>query len=153
MTVPLRNWWDGREPRERLLLIVLGCLLGLFALIVLLILPAQSARADAEVALERAKQDLTLVSRVIPGVSAGAPNARAPFDRSVLIRTAQSHGIKLTRVQPANDGSFAVWIDDAQTQDLYGLFSDLLSNYAVTLDRADVSADANGRLSAQFTVR
>jgi hypothetical protein len=56
-------------------------------------------------------------------------------------------------MQPGDDGSFAVWIDDAQTASLYGVFDDLLSDYAVTMDRAVVSVDANGRLSAQFTVR
>ncbi|GLQ21659.1 type II secretion system protein GspM [Algimonas porphyrae] len=153
MIASIRNWWDGREPRERLLLSVLAGLVGLFVLIFLLVLPIQSARADAQIALDRAKQELALVSRVTPSQGPATPGAQIPFDRTVLISTAQSRSIKLTRVQPADDGAFAVWIDDAQTDNLFGLFDDLLGDYAATLDRAVISADANGRLSAQFTVR
>ena len=85
--------------------------------------------------------------------SSDATTTRLPFDRSVLIQIANGADIKLTRVQPGSDGTLSVWIDDAQTQRLYGFFETLLSDYAVGLDQVIVSADANGRLSAQFVVR
>lgn len=153
MTSALRNWWEVREPRERVLLSVLALVATLFALVVLLLLPLQSARAEADAGLERARAELAIVARVAPGLASGAPSARTPFDRSALISVSRAHGIRLTRVQPAADGSFAVWIDDAQTASLYAFFEDLLSRHAVTMERAVVSADANGRLSAQFTLR
>lgn len=153
MITALTSWWDGREPRERFLLMGLGLILMVFLLVFALILPVQSVRDSAQTDLDRAKSELAIVSRIAPTLGAAGTGARAPFDRSVLINVSGTHGVKLTRVQPGDDGSFAVWIDDAQTASLYGVFDDLLSNYAVTMDRAVVSADANGRLSAQFTVR
>jgi len=153
MITALTGWWDGREPRERFLLMGLGLILMVFLLVFALILPVQSVRASAQTDLDRAKSELAIVSRIAPTLGAAGTGVRAPFDRSVLINVSGTHGVKLTRVQPGDDGSFAVWIDDAQTASLYGVFDDLLSDYAVKMDRAVVSVDANGRLSAQFTVR
>ena len=144
------DWWDGREPRERVLLSVLGAIVAIFIVIFGLILPLQSARANADASLNRAQADLVAVSRLS---STDATTTRLPFDRSVLIQIANGADIKLTRVQPGSDGTLSVWIDDAQTQRLYGFFETLLSDYAVGLDQVIVSADANGRLSAQFVVR
>lgn len=144
------DWWDGREPRERVLLSVLGAIVAIFIVIFGLILPLQSARANADASLNRAQADLVAVSRLS---SSDATTTRLPFDRSVLIQIANGADIKLTRVQPGSDGTLSVWIDDAQTQRLYGFFETLLSDYAVGLDQVIVSTDANGRLSAQFVVR
>ena len=144
------DWWDGREPRERVLLSVLGAIVAIFIVIFGLILPLQSARANADASLNRAQADLVAVSRLS---SSDATTTRLPFDRSVLIQIANGADIKLTRVQPGSDGTLSVWIDDAQTQRLYGFFETLLSDYAVGLDQVIVSTDANGRLSTQFVVR
>lgn len=150
MRARFSNWWDMREPRERILLGVLAGLVSLLVLIFGLLLPIQSARANAAADLDRAKADLVAVSRLSPSEDVAV---RTPFDRSVLITIARAQDVKLTRVQPGSDGSVSVWIDDAQTQRLYGFFDTLLSDYAVGLDQVIISADANGRLSAQFVVR
>lgn len=150
MIAQVSNWWNGREPRERLLLTVLSGLVAIFLIIFLVVLPVQAVTSNAQSDLVRATSNLTLVSRLSP--SQGVSGPRAPFDRSVLITVARTQNVKLTRVQPDGDGSFSVWIDEAETQALYGFFNDLIGAYAVTLDRVVVSADANGRLSAQFTL-
>lgn len=144
------SWWDGRDPRERLLLAILSGLVAVFLIIFAVVLPLQAATSNAQSDLLRAKSNLALVSRLTP--SQGTAGPRAPFDRSVLIAVARTQNVKITRVQPDGNGSFSVWIDEAETQSLYGFFNDLIGAYAVTLDRVVVSADANGRLSAQFTV-
>lgn len=150
MIAQVTGWWDGREPRERLLLMVLAGLASLFLIIFVVVLPLRALTSNAQSDLVRAKSNLALVSRLTP--SQGTAGLRAPFDRSVLITVARTQNVKLTRVQPDGEGSFSVWIDDAETQPLYGFFEGLIGEYAVTLDRVVVSADANGRLSAQFTV-
>lgn len=143
------NWWNTRERREQQLLAVLAGLVSIFLIVFCLILPLRAVTSTAQADLSRAKSDLALVSRL--GPTQGAAGPRAPFDRSVLISVAQGQNVKITRVQPDGNGSFSVWIDDAQTQALYGFFDDLIGGYTVTLDRVVVSADANGQLSAQFT--
>jgi len=145
----ISNWWDGREPRERQLLAVLGGLVTVFLIVFLVVLPLRAVTSNAQSELTQAKSNLALVSRLSPNQGVAGP--RAPFDRSVLITVARTQNVKITRVQPDGDGSFSVWIDDAETQPLYGFFEGLVGGYDVTLDRVVVSTDANGRLSAQFT--
>ncbi|WP_298914524.1 type II secretion system protein GspM [uncultured Algimonas sp.] len=147
----LPNWWMAREPREQLLLGILAGLAAVFLLVFILILPVQAAGTSARADFDRAKSDLALVSR-LPQTGSGSAS-RAPFDRAALVAVANAQSVKLTQVQPSGDGAFSVWIDDAETRRLYGFFETLLGDYAATLERVVVSADANGRLSAQFTVR
>jgi general secretion pathway protein M len=148
----LMTWWNGREPRERMLLSVLAVVASLFALVFLLVLPLQSASARADAALERARADRLAVSR-LPSTTQAAGQARSAFDRTALVGTARARNVRLTRVQPDADGSLSVWIDDTQTAALYGFFEDLLGSYDATLERVIISADGNGQLSAQFVVR
>lgn len=148
----MRTWWDSREPRERMLLLILSVLMGLFLLVFAVILPIQSMRSEADSDLVRAQADLRLVQRVAPTLSAST-GSRAPFNRAALVQSAGAHGIKLARMQPGDDGVLSVWIDDVSTESLYDLFEDIMGTYAVTPERVSVSADRNGVLSAQFTVR
>jgi type II secretory pathway component PulM len=149
MITQISNWWDVREPRERQLLAVLAGLITIFLIVFAVILPLRAAASTAQSELTQAKSNLALVSRLTPNQGAAGP--RAPFDRSVLITVARTQNVKITRVQPDGEGSFSGWIDDAETQPLYGFFEGLIGEYDVTLDRVVVSTDANGGLSAQFT--
>lgn len=148
----MTEWWNSREPRERVLLMVLAVLAALFLLVFALILPLRGANAASQAKLERAQSDLALVQRVVPRLTAGAA-ARAPFDRAALIRVSSARNVKLARVQPGDDGSLSVWIDEAQTDALYGLLNDLTTNYTATPERVSLTTDWSGRLSAQFTLR
>ncbi len=145
----VRSWWDGLVPRERALLGVLGALVALLLLVFALILPVLDARDAAADALRSAKTEQALLARAAPASSA----ARQPFTRSALLQAARDQGIQISRIQPGEEGEFSVWIDDAPTQALYALFETLLQTTTAQLDRAVVSSDANGRLSAQFTLR
>ena len=147
----MRAWWESREPRERVLLGVLGALLAAFALLFALVLPVMDARANAEAELRRAQADYRIVAQTAVRPQTGG--ARAAFSRSVLLSAAREAGLQVTRIQADRDGGFAVWIDDAETAALYGMFEQLLTRTTAQMDRVIVSADATGRLSAQFTVR
>jgi general secretion pathway protein M len=146
------NWWQGREPREQILLSILGALLALFAGLFVIILPVLDARADAERALSRAQTDYQIVSRALPNGGAISGD-RAAFSRAALLDTARAEGLKITRIQADNPDGFAVWIDDAETTRLYGLFDRLSTDTTAQFDRVVINADGVGRLSAQFTVR
>ena len=145
-------WWEAREPRERLLLGVLGALLGVFVLVFAVILPVMDARADADRALARAQADYNIVARTLPRAGVGGAE-RTLFSRSALLDAARAEGLQITRIQAGREGDLSVWIDDAQTTALYAMFDALLTDTTASMDRVVVSADGNGRLSAQFTVR
>lgn len=148
----MKAWWDSREPREQRLLSILAGLVALFAVVFLIVLPVLEARTDAKRALAGAEADYKIVTRTLPAAGGGTAD-RTPFTRAVLLDMARGQGLKITRIQADNSGGFAVWIDDAETTRLYGLFDRLLMNTNATMERVVVSADGVGRLSAQFTVR
>ena len=152
MIASAREWWNGREPRERVLLGVLAALLGVFVLVFALVLPVLDARASAQSALKRAEGEMRIVSQVAPGASADT-TARQPFSRSVLLDAARTEGLSVTRIQAAGEGGFAVWIDDANTQGLYAMLDTLVNGSTATLERVIITTNANDKLSAQFTVR
>ena len=149
----MKQWWEMREPREQMLLGLLGGLIGMFLIVFTIILPVQSAQADAEAELARAQSDLALVNRLAPRLGSGQADATRPFSRSVLIQTAQAQGIRIARVQPGESGDVAVWVDDIQTQRLYSWLEDMTGNYRVSLDRIVISTNRTGGLSAQFTLQ
>ena len=144
----LRTWWDGLAARERGLLGVLGVVLGGFVLVFAVVLPVLDARQAATDALRAAQAEQALLARAAPSGN----TTRQPFTRQALLQSARDRGIQISRIQPGEANSFAVWIDDAPTEALYGMFEDLLGETTARLDRAAIAGDANGRLSAQFTV-
>ena len=152
MIASAREWWNGREPREQVLLGVLAALLGVFVLVFALVLPVLDARASAQSALNRAEGEMRIVSQVAPGATTDTA-ARQPFSRSVLLSAARDQGLSVTRIQAAGEGGFAVWIDDANTQGLYAMLDTLVNGSTATLERVIITTNANDKLSAQFTVR
>lgn len=146
----MRTWWDAREPRERVLLGVLGALFGLFVAVFAVVLPVVDAQSRAEAALLRAQADARIVARI----NAPAPGAaRTAFDRTALLSAAREQGLQITRIDTQGDAALVVWIDDAQTAPLYALFEQLLTGTTAQLERVAINADATGRLRAQFTLR
>lgn len=149
----MSEWWNTREPRERLLLAVLGVLVGVFALVFGAVLPVLDARDSSQQALRRAQADYSIVARTLPALGAGDTAARTPFSRSAVLDAARAQGLQVTRIEAGGGGELSVWIDDAQTTAVFAMFDQLLRDTTAQLERASVSTDANGRLSVQFSMR
>lgn len=147
----MMGWFNSREPRERVLLMILAVLLiisvGWFAM-------TREAGPDPDVQLSDAQIDRELWLRAAPRLSVGSGGdvTRAPFTRGAIINLARSRDIALTRVQPQNDGSLTVWIDDVGTGPLFGLMQSVTRDYAVDLQSVMINRTPRGGLNAQFTL-
>jgi len=148
----MMNWFNSREPRERVLLMILAGLLALFLAWFAL---TRESGPDADQVLADAQSDRELWLRAKPKLATGSGGevSRGEFTRGNLINLARQRDIRLTRVQPQNDGSLTVWIDDIETQPLYGLMQALTKSYRVDFNSVIISRAPQGSLNAQFTLR
>ncbi len=145
----MMTWFNSREPRERVLLFVMAGLLILFAAWFAI---SRESGPDGASALEAAQTDREFWLRAAPKLNDGAATgARAEFTRGALIESARKRGIDLSRVQPQSGGGLTVWVEDAATPAFYAVIQDLVSNYAVDVDTALITAAPSGGVNAQLT--
>jgi len=146
----MMSWFNAREPRERVLLLILA---GLLALFLAWFAVTRERGPDGASALEAAQQDRELWLRAAPRLgSTAVTGARDAFTRGSLNVMARKRGVNLSRVEPQTGGSLGVWIDDATTAALYGWIEDLVTGYSVKVDNAVMTTAPNGGINAQLTL-
>ena len=146
----MMDWFNSRELRERILLMVLAVLLAIFAFWFVV---TRESGPDGRANLEAAQMDRELWLRAAPRLTAGtAVGNRSEFTRGALVEASRKRGVALSRVQPQGEGGLSVWIDDAPTPALYGLINDLVSTHAVKVETAVMTTAPNGGVNAQITL-
>ncbi|MEP4051132.1 MAG: type II secretion system protein GspM [Litorimonas sp.] len=146
----MMTWFNSREPRERVLLLILAGLLIVFAAWFVM---SRDRGPDGSTALEAAQTDREFWLRAAPKLNSNtATGARAEFTRGALIEAARKRGVDLSRVQPQAGGGLTLWVEDASTPAFYAIIQDLVSNYAVDVDTALITAAASGGVNAQLTL-
>ena len=144
------DWFNSREPRERILLMVLAVLLAIFTLWFVV---TRESGPDGRANLEAAQMDREIWLRAAPRLASGtATGGRSEFTRGALVDASRKRGVALSRVQPQGEGGLGVWIDDAPTSALYGLINDLVSTHAVKVETAVITTAPNGGVNAQITL-
>lgn len=149
----LRQYWQEREPREKLLLSIMAVLFILIIGWFFIISPVFSAQDKAQSALDKAKRDYITVARLAPTLSNSSVTAGPAFSQATLINAAQRRGINPSRLQPDGNGNLTVWIETGDTQALYGLMNDVITRNGANLSRATISTNADQSLSAQLTFK
>ena len=146
----MMTWFKSREPRERILLLILA---GLLVVFVAWFALTRESRPDGSTALEAAQTDREFWLRAAPKLNASAMTGeRAAFTRGALIDAARKRGMDLSRVQPQSGGGLTVWVEDASTPVFYSVIQDLVTNYAVDVDNALITAAPSGGVNAQLTL-
>lgn len=144
------TWFRAREPRERVLLMILAGLLFVF-FAWFAITRERGPTGAAE--LEAAQIDRELWLRASPRLVSGpASGPRSEFTRGALVNLARKRGVNLSRVQPQSGGGLSIWVDDAATSSLYGLINELVSNYSIEVETALITTAVNGGINAQLTL-
>jgi type II secretory pathway component PulM len=146
----MMDWFNSREPRERILLVILAVLLGIFSI---WFVATRDGGPNGKTRLEAAQMDRELWLRAAPRLTAGTTMGdRSEFSRGALVDASRKRGVALSRVQPQAAGGLSVWIDDAPTSALYGLINDLVSSHAVKVETAVMTTAPNGGVNAQLTL-
>ena len=144
--------WDEREPYEKIIMAALGAAIVLALLFLVIIKPVLTSHNTAEAQASKAMRDYEIVSRALPQLGQGSITATSTFNRAALISAAQREDIRLSRINPDND-ALTVWIDDVETGKLYRLLGQLMTQNGAELMRVSITADDNGMLSAQLTLK
>ena len=146
----MMTWFNAREPRERVLLLILAGLLVIF--IAWFSLTREGGPGGAS-ALEAAQTDREFWLRAAPKLNASTSNgAKSEFTRGALIDAARKRSMELSRVQPNAGGGLTLWVEDASSPTFYAVIQELVANYAVNVESALITAAPSGGVNAQLTL-
>lgn len=154
----MTNWWETREPRERLLLSVAGVLTFLVLGYLLVIQPLSNARQQASQALASAQTDRAIVDRgisVLANTDTTSSGAAPDVDdfRTMVTRSAREAGLSLSRVQRGSDGTIQLRFDDAEPPRLFAWLATIESQPGGEIVAASISARNDERIEAVIELR
>jgi type II secretory pathway component PulM len=146
----MMTWFNAREPRERILLMILA---GLLVVFVAWFALSRDRGPSGSTALEAAQADREFWLRAAPKLNTGAATgSREAFTRGALIEASRKRGVELSRVQPQAGGGLTVWVEDTVTPSFYAVVQDLVTQYAVEVQSAVISSAPSGGINAQLTL-
>lgn len=144
---PLHAQWRARTANEQRLLSVLAVLLIGLLISEALIKPLFSARAEARRAYLSAAQALAEVANgaqraaALQAQPSAGNSASAQSVRSLAGRTAREAGLRITRIQPGDQGRLTLWIDAVPTGILMTWLHRLSHDHGVRVERATITAN------------
>jgi general secretion pathway protein M len=159
----MRDWFEGLESRERLLVMAGSALLAVFLVIVLVWLPVRSGYNDlkASVAgqrdtaawMQRSAQQLAGLKRS-GGAAAAGLGGRSLLAVTDSTARAGGLGAELKRVEPEGRDSVRVWLDGASFDVLVKWLATLNSTHGILVDNATLErTESAGRVNARLTLQ
>lgn len=143
------TWWQGRSPRERVMLGVMGALIGAVLVWYLVVSPALAwhaaaaqRRAEAEIRLARIE---TAAARLVPG---------APADAATIQARAQAaaDAAGLAASFSAGERGVDFTVASAPTAVLFGWIAAIRAQHGLEPVSLAVTENADATLTAQGTL-
>ena len=161
----MREWLEGLEPRERLLVLAGAGLLVVFFVTVLVWLPMRAGYNDLKASVAEQRETAAWMQRSAQQLAAlkqgGGEAPEGLGGRSLLAVTdstarAGGLGAELKRVEPEGRDSVRVWLDGAAFDVLVKWLVTLSTTHGIqvdnaTLERTETAGRVNARLSLQAT--
>ncbi|MEL7130171.1 MAG: type II secretion system protein M [Pseudomonadota bacterium] len=151
----IQDWWQGREPRERVLIGVAGVLTVLVAIVFGVFQPLVKAKGDARQQLANAQLDMALVQRGVQNMSGSLSSGDGPRPaedadqfRTSLTRSARENGLSIARLQSGPDGSLQITLDDADPKKLFAWLQTMNSEAGGHVLSASMSSRQGERVQA-----
>lgn len=159
----MREWLEGLEARERLLVMAGAALLVVFLVFVLVWLPVRAGynslkesvaeQRDTAVWMQRSAQQLAGLKR---SSGAGPTGLGGRSLLAVTDSTARAGGLGegLKRVEPEGSDSVRVWLDGAPFDVLVKWLATLSATHGIQVDTATLErSEAAGRVNARLTLQ
>jgi general secretion pathway protein M len=159
----MREWFEGLESRERLLVMAGAALLAVFLVIVLVWLPVRSGynnlkasvaeQRDTAAWMQRSAQQLAGLKRS-GGAAAAGLGGRSLLAVTDSTARAGGLGAELKRVEPEGRDSVRVWLDGASFDVLVKWLATLNSTHGILVDNATLErTESAGRVNARLTLQ
>jgi len=159
----MREWLEGLEPRERLLVIAGTGLLAVFLVFALVWLPLHSGYKDLRARVAEQHDTIAWMQRSVKQIEqlkrSGGTAVTGLGGRSLLAVTdstarAGGLGTELKRVEPEGKDSVRVWLDGASFDVLVKWLGTLSATHGIHVDNATLERnDAPGRVNARLTLQ
>lgn len=147
-----RAWWQGREPRERVMLALMAAMLAAFTWWYGLLWPLRALREDAGERYDRAALALQAAEAEIASLAAAGDTMRPPAAgealQTRLLASLREAGISPSRQRTAADGAFVIEFDRVASPELFGWLGQLAEREALAPSTLRVER-ADGQLRAE----
>lgn len=149
----IRGWWADRlQPRERVLLGVLGGLLLALLLLYGLVLPLRGWAAEAQLRHAQAAQEQVLFSSQVAALgmarAAMAQRSDEPL-AAIAMRTAGSAGVPLSATTPLADGGLALTFETARAPAVLDWIARLEQDEAIRISSLTLQRSTVGLVTGQ----
>ena len=150
----MMEWWQSREPREKLLIKVFGALLVVAALIQFALIPVLQTNGEQRLKNQQAMQTLDAVTssdailRRAAGASGSGSQTSISELRSAALSLAAQRGLAISRIQGGNGDEIIMILDKASPQILYAWLADIQTQFGARPSSISLSGDASGGVRA-----
>jgi len=152
------DWWNAREPREKLLLQILGGLTLLAVLVQFIMLPLMGKHSDNRMRNQQAMRVLdtvtssdSILSRGVATLATRDQSTSISELRSVALSIAAQRGLAISRIQGGNDDEIIMILDNADPQILYAWLADLQLQHGARPSNVSLAGDASGGVRATIS--
>ena len=150
-----RFWWEGRSPRERVLLGVLGALVVALLFWLTIIRPIDAARIAADARLDVAAQDRGRIAAVAAALQASrrtAPPALSAALPATVGKAAEAAGFTLSRLDPQGSERVTIAIASARSPALFAWLG-VLERQGILVDRLTLRPGSDGTVAVEGVLR
>ena len=148
----MTDFWANLTVRERSLLLGAGVLALVVFLYLGLVRPLVAYRAASERSLAAVEEVYDLVAAAadeaarlkVAGTNTAGAASNEPLRIAVAV-TARTVGVAISRIQPADDGTLTIWVEDVGAAALYRWLTLLASERNIAPGKVSVQKAGNGR--------
>ena len=150
----MKDFWEARDARERLLLLIAGALTIAFVLFQFIWTPAQDFRSRAERGLATASSDLELVRQsTAVAIDQSRPETLNTPLQSVVTDMATVYGLTISRIEPSQNDALTLWFEAVAPTAIYAWLVDLENSHGVKVQKASIRLTQDGlNVSANVNV-
>jgi general secretion pathway protein M len=148
-------WWSGRSDRERVMLGIMGGLVGLMLFWLVIIRPIDNALADARQRLDVAAESSGRVAAVADGVRQARRLAPASLSASLTTavgQAAEGAGFTLARLDAQGPDRAIFTISTARSPALFGWLA-VLQRQGVIVEKMTLRTNSDATLAVEGTLR
>ncbi len=136
-------WWQGRAPRERIMVSVMVVAIAAFIGWYALLVPLRHWRSSAQARYDQAAEALLVARASHAGTVAAIPLAR-------IAQSARDATITITRQQRSPTGTLAVQIDTVTSPVLFAWLEQLRQRHGLTPSALEITRH-DGQLQVRCT--